>query len=288
MPRLAVECLIVFYNTLKKTYHEVCHYFMRRFILFFLLLGFPLLVSCLPLNSTPATEPPPLSDTPPPTATIDWFPASATPTLNALPTYTATPEMNPGIGQTRITDNFSDKTLWDTVESNQASAVIKDGHLTLAVESGVSIASLRRDVTLGNFYAEITAHIGLCRADDSYGILIRAVGNSFYRFSISCNGLIQVERIKSSVRLIIHNPDASGDAPLGAPGEVRIGVWAVGGEMRLFLNDRFQFSVIEKTFPSGAFGVFVQSKGNSPVTITFSDLKVYDVSYIAPTKTPSP
>jgi hypothetical protein len=261
---------------------------MRRIILLFLLLGFPLLSSCLPLNAAPATEPPSPSDTPLPSPTIDWFPASATPTPRALPAYTATPEMNPGIGSVIFNDDFSDQKLWDTVDSSQASAVIKDNHLTLAVESGVSIASLRRDLILKNFYAEITARIGLCRGDDNYGILIRATGGSFYRFVISCSGLIQVERIKSSVRLIIHNPDASGDAPLGAPGEVRIGIWANGGEMRLFLNDRFQFSVIEKTFPSGAFGVFAQSKGDTPVTITFSALKVYDVNYIAPTPTPSP
>jgi hypothetical protein len=58
--------------------------------------------------------------------------------------------------------------------------------------------------------------------------------------------------------------------------------------MRLFLNDRYQFSIIERTFPSGAFGVFAQSKGDTPVTVSFSDLKVYAVSYIFPTKTPAP
>jgi len=279
---------MLFYNTLKQFIHEVCHYLMRRSFILLLLCGFPLLGACLPLNATPATEPPPPSETPLPSPTIDWFPASATPTLKALPTYTATPEMNPGIGSVLFTDTFSDKTLWDTVDSDQASAIIKDNHLTLAIESGVSIASLRRDVTLKNFYAEITARIGLCRADDNYGLLIRATGGSFYRFVISCNGLIQVERVKSSVRLILHNPDASGDAPLGAPGEVRIGIWANGSEMRFFLNGRFQFSIIEKTFPSGAFGVFAQSKGNTPVTITFSDLKVYDVEYVPPTNTPAP
>ncbi|MEP6896326.1 MAG: hypothetical protein ABI986_12025 [Chloroflexota bacterium] len=261
---------------------------MRCSFILLLLCGLPLLSACLPLNATPATEPPPPSETPLPSPTIDWFPASATPTLNLLPTNTATPEMNPGIGSVIFTDDFSDQKIWDTVDSSQASAIIKDGHLTLAVESGVSIASLRRDVTLKNFYAEITARIGLCRADDTYGIIIRATGGSFYRFVISCNGLIQVERIKSSVRLIIHPPDGSGDAPLGAPGEVRIGIWANGSEMRLFLNDRFQFSILEKTFPSGAFGVFAQSKGNTPVTITFSDLKVYDVEHVAPTMTPTP
>jgi hypothetical protein len=97
-----------------------------------------------------------------------------------------------------------------------------------------------------------------------------------------------VERIKSGTRLSLFNSIASGDAPLGAPGEVKIGIWAVGGEMRLFLNGRFQFSVIEKTFPSGAFGVFAASKGDTPVTITFSDLTVYDVNYIPPTRTTVP
>ena len=247
-----------------------------------------LLAACLPLNPSPATEPPLPSDTPPPTATILWFPPSATPTLNAIPTYTATPEMSPGIGELILTDNFTNKKVWDTVDSEQASVILKDKHLILAVEPGVSIASLRRDKTFGNFYAELTARIGLCRADDTYGIMLRATGTSFYRFNLSCNGLVTVERVKSGERLGILEPTASGDVPLGPPGEVEIGIWAVGGEMRLFLNGRFQFSVIEKTFPSGAFGVFVHSKEDTPVTISFSDLSVYDVSYTPPTKTPQP
>ena len=283
-----LEYLLLFYNTLKQNLHEVCHYFMRRIFILFLLFGFPLLNACLPLNSTLATEPSLPSDTPPPTSTIDWFPASPTPTLKVLPTHTATPEMNLGIGRELITDDFSDEKLWDTANSDLAGAIIKDHHLTLAVEPGVSIASLRREGTFGDFYAEITARISLCRADDNYGIIIRSTGDSFYRFIFSCNGLIHVERIKSSVRLLLSEPIASGDVPPGAPGEVRIGMWAVGSEMRLFLNGRYQFSVIEKTFPSGAFGVFTQSRGDTPVTVTFSDLKVYEVDYTAPTQTPAP
>jgi len=299
---------MLFYNTLKQKLHEVCHYFMnnthpslrgaafRRRSNLLAKLGIAssflamtlFLVACLPLNRTSATEPPLSSETPLPTSTIIWFPASATPTLKVLPTTTATPEMNPGIGEAIFTDDFSDAKLWDTVNSEQASAIIKDQHLTLAIEPGASIASLRRDVTLSNFYAEITARIGLCRAGDNYGIIIRATGDSFYRFILACNGLIQVERIKSSVRLTLSEPVASADVPMGAPGEVRIGIWAVGGEMRLFLNGRYQFTITEKTLPSGVFGVFAQSKGDTPVTVTFSDLKVYDVDYIAPTLTPSP
>lgn len=196
--------------------------------------------------------------------------------------------MSPGIGLQIINDDFSDESLWDTAISDQASASISRNRLTLVAQPDVYLASLRRDITLGNFYAEISARPSLCRADDQYGIIIRAVGNSFYRFVLSCNGLVHVERVSSSVKLVIYQPVASGDAPRGAPGEVRIGMWAVGGEMRLFLNGRFQFSVTEKTFPSGALGVFARSSGVTPVTITFSDLTVYDVDYVAPTRTPSP
>ena len=58
--------------------------------------------------------------------------------------------------------------------------------------------------------------------------------------------------------------------------------------MRLFLNGRFQFSVTERTFPSGAFGVFARSAGENPLSVTFSDLEVYEVDYVPPTRTPLP
>jgi hypothetical protein len=253
------------------------------------LLAMTLLVSaCLPLDSPPPTETPTPTDTPPPTQTIVWFPPAATSTLRAFPTYTATPEMSPGIGAVTLRDDFSDDSVWDTAASDQGSAAISRNRLTLAVQPGVYLQSLRRDVTLSDFYAEITARPSLCRRDDSYGIIIRSTGNSFYRFSLSCNSQVRAERISGGVRLSIQEAVPSGDAPAGAPGEVVIGIWAVGGEMRLFLNGRFQFSVSERTFPGGAFGVFARAAGDTSMSVTFSELTVYDVNYVAPTSTPMP
>jgi hypothetical protein len=279
---------MLFYNTLRKFLHEVCHHFMRRSFISFLLTGFLLLSACLPLDSTPPTETPTPTETTIPTPTIVWFPPSATPTLLAFPTYTATAEMNPGIGTEILTDDFSDDSVWDTASSDQGSAVISRNRLSLAVQPNISIASYRRGINLTDFYAEITARPSLCRGDDNYGLIIRATGTYFYRFVLSCNRTIYVERINSGVKLIIVEPVPSGDAPPGAPGEVKIGIWAVGSEMRLFLNDRFQFSVIDKSFPSGALGVFARSAGDAPMSVTFSDLTVYDVDYVPPTRTPSP
>jgi hypothetical protein len=248
-----------------------------------------ILIACLPLVSTlpTATPPPTVTQTPPQTPTIVWFPASPTSTQLAFPTYTATPEMNPGIGSVTLNDDFSEDSAWDTGVSNRGSAAISRNRLTLAAEPGAYLESLRRELTLGNFYAEITARPSLCRGDDTYGILVRGIGLNYYRFILSCNSQVSSERVNAGVKLLIHEPVTSGDAPRGAPGEVRIGVWAVGSDIRLFLNGRYQFSINDKSFPSGALGVFVRSADN-PMSVTFSDLTVYDVDYVPPTRTPMP
>jgi hypothetical protein len=260
---------------------------MRYPILILLFTGI-LLSSCAPANGTSSTATPFPLATPPPTQTIVWFPPSATATLQTIPTYTPTAEMNPGIGELLLADDFSDAAVWDVAASDQGSAAISRERLTLVVQPSIYLASLRREAVFGDFYAEITARTNLCRGEDNYGLLVRAIGSSFYRFVLSCNGLIHVERIKNGTKLIIYESIPSGDAPLGAPGEVRIGLWALGSEMRLFLNDRFQFSLVDKSFPTGAFGVFAHSAGDTPVTVTFSDLAIHEVGSSLPPKTHVP
>lgn len=245
------------------------------------------LSACLPINPTLFTETPAPTETVPPTATIDWFPASPTPTRIILPTLTPTPDLSPGIGSIIVEDDFSDEDVWDTAASDNGSATLGRNRLTLTAQPGYYLSSMRRELPLTDFYAEITARPSLCRGEDTYGLIARGVGGFFYRFLLTCDGQVRAERISGGTKLTIYEPVPSGDAP-GAPGEVRIGLWAVGSEMRLFLNGRFQFSVTEGTFPTGALGVFVRSEGETPVTVVFSDLAVYEVEYTPPTKTPLP
>ena len=260
---------------------------MKVFRILFLVSGFFSLIACLPVNMADPTETPMPTETATATPTIVWFPPSATATQLSVPTYTETPDMSPGIGKITLEDHFSDDSLWDVAVSDNASASISQNRLTLVAKSGFYLASMRRELPLSDFYAEITARPSLCRGEDNYGLVVRGVGSSFYRFVLACNGMIRAERITGGTRLALQEPLPSGDAP-GAPGEVRIGIWAVQNEMRLFLNDRYQFSVVDPSFPTGAFGVFVRSTGETPVTVTFSDLAVYEVNYTLPTKTPIP
>ncbi|NOH04782.1 MAG: hypothetical protein HND47_23835 [Chloroflexi bacterium] len=248
-----------------------------------------LLTSCATMDVWLATSTPVIpTETPPPTATINWFPPSATPTLQAFSTKAPTPEMRPGLGEELVTDDFSRSSLWEIAASDEASAEIIDNRLTLAVQSQVYMTSLRRDLLIDDYYAEITAQPSLCRGEDSYGILVRANGGSYYRFALACNGTVRAERVTNSIRLILQQPLPSGDVPPGAPGSVRIGVWALGRELRLFLNGRFQFSISDPSFPIGTLGVFVRSAGETAAVVSFSDLAIQEVDYVLPTPTAIP
>lgn len=246
-----------------------------RFIFLLLLAG--LISSCAALDSILAT---PtliiLTKTPMPTSTTVWFPPSVTPSPQFLSTRAPTPEMRPNVGGIIFTDNFSRSSLWDIAASDQASASINQNRLNLAAQSGYYMTSLRHKTILSDYYAEITAAPNLCRDQDSYGVLIRASVAAYYRFELSCNGTVFAERISGRSHELLQIPLPSGDAPLGT-GEVRIGVWAVGAEMRLFLNGRYQFSINNANNPSGTIGVFVNAAGDNPVVVSFSDLSVREI-----------
>jgi len=247
------------------------------------------LTACASLLSGSPTALPPSPTAPLPTftltPTIVWFPPTATNT--PLPTVAITPtlEQRSGLGEVLFSDNFEVSELWNTAVSNAASAIVERNRLTLAISKpGTTILSLRKEPVLRDFYAEVTASLSLCRGRDAYGLLVRVMSSGdFYRYVLNCNGQTRLERVRSGQSYPAQDWLLSGDAPTGAPGEVKLGVWALGAEMRFFLNDRYQFTVRDPLFWQGTLGVFAQSVGSNPVTVSFSSLAVYAVSAASPT-----
>jgi hypothetical protein len=245
--------------------------------------------ACAAGVDTPVPEPIPLTATQPtPTPTIVWFPASATPTAQILPTQRATPERKPGIGPLVLTDDFSSAKPWGSGGSEDANVDVSHNHLTIAAQPGVNAFFLRDGPTLTDFFAEITAQPSLCRNGDEYGLVFRAPsGSGYYAYVLTCNGTSLAERMRFSRTFPLHDPVPSADVPLGAPGEVRLGVWASGTDMHFFLNGHYQFAISDPTLKSGTIGVFARPAAGTPVTVTFSDLSIYRVTYIAPSATPT-
>ena len=136
----------------------------------------------------------------------------------------------------------------------------------------------------------MTTEASLCKENDYYGLLVRAISyQDYYRFSIGCNGKIRVDRVKGGNTVTLYNWSISGQVPPGAPVILTLGVWARGNEMRFFINDVFQFGVTDAIFPRGRLGVFARSMGSTAVTVSFSNLIVRSLgSGSDPTQTPLP
>jgi hypothetical protein len=151
--------------------------------------------------------------------------------------------------------------------------------LTIAiVQPKTYLFSTRTEPSSSNFYVEITASPNLCVGLDEYGLLfrIRSIGD-FYRYSLSCDGQVRLDRVVGGTAGSPQPWLVSASVPRGAPSSSRLGVWAVGRELRFFINDEFQFAVSDSYHGSGLFGVFARSAGENAVTISFSDLKVYQI-----------
>ena len=245
----------------------------------YLLLIIPLLSACLPTEAlTPfVSATPTATGTPPPT--VVWFPPTETPT--SIPTVipSPTPDLRPGIGDVFFSDNFELPTDWTLLETESSSISVANNQLTAALsrEKGY-IYSIREGALFTNFYAEITASPNLCNGFDEYGMLIRfqSPGN-FYRYSLSCNGQVRLDRVVGGAASSPQPWMVTTSVPSAAPSTSRLGVWAVGKEMRFFVNGQHQFTITDKSLPSGAMGVFVRSGGDNAVTVSFSDLVVRQI-----------
>jgi len=271
------------------------------------LLTLPLLVFVLLLSSCavpagellPGSTPetftisPAAPDSVEPTKTIIWFPATSTWTPFPTVEPSATPVLRPGIGEKIFQDGFKDLKNWSfasTESRGENSIILNRSRLTLAINQPPSaLFSLNTNQAWTDFYAEITISANRCFGPDTYGLLFRAASGAYaYRFLLNCSGQARVEQAREGLILPLQKWVPSGDAPSGAPGLVKMGVWVAGVEMRFFLNDHYQFSVIDPYFKNGALGVYANGLSPDGLNISFSDLNVYSVAYVSPTPTPTP
>ena len=228
-----------------------------------------------------------------PTATIVWFPATAT--WTPFPTIVPSPSILPfpGLGGVIYQNDFSDLKTWSFAQpqGNGGNSIILDRkRLTLAVNNPpAALFSLNNHPPLANFYAEMTVSVNRCFGQDTYGLLFRAASGGYtYRYLLNCSGQARMEQIRGGTTLPLQAWVPSGDAPPGAPGLVKMGVWASGAEMRFFLNGRYQFSVVDPVFKNGSLGAYVNAVSPNGMNISFSNLTVNSVDYVSPTPSTTP
>jgi hypothetical protein len=209
---------------------------------------------------------------------VVWFPS--TPTHTPFPTreVTPTPDLRTGIGGVLFEDNFSDLSRWDLAASLEGQATMINQALTLALTEPRGFAfSVRRAPVLTDYYIEISAATSLCQGLDEFGLMLRVTPDlDYYRFSLSCDGQARLDRIVGGGAAALQ-PWMVATAPLGAPGSARLSALVKGDELRLFVNDQHQFSVMDPRIGAGAIGLFARAAGDTAVTVSFSDLVVYQL-----------
>ena len=249
-------------------------------------------VAAAPQETPTPTLPSPTSTrTPTQTGTINWFPATRTPTPPQVIQAQATVERRPGVGKLILEDDFTEASKWSTGASAAGSISVGQGSLTLAMPNlAGNLISLRTGTTISDFYLEVTANVGLCRGEDSYGLLVRAASaQDYYRLLINCNGQLRLERVVNGYVAILQDWTFSGQVPPGSPLVLKLGFFAVRGDLRVFVNDVYQFSAADTVHASGTVGFLSRSSGEYALTVNFSDLQVHLVDPArVPTDTPTP
>ena len=232
------------------------------------------------------------TDTPSPTLTVTattvWFPPTDTPTPMPAQVIQPTVDEKPSIENELLVDDFTSQAQWSTGLTPAGSVAFGDKELTLAVSQPKgTLLSLSKVPLAQNYYLEIMVDLSLCKGGDAYGLLLRASSNAdYYRYAISCTGQLRLERVKNSQLAIVQDWTPAGQIPPGSPLLLKLGVWSAGSEMRFFINDEYQFSASDPVFTGGVLGVFARSAGDTPLTVSFSDLHLYGLG-VLPTAIPS-
>jgi len=250
------------------------------------------LVACM---QAPGSNLPPVDSTQAAssTPTIVWFLPTETPTLTPIPaTLTPTLEQKPNLGDVLLSDDFTKPAVWLLGRFDGGSIALGLNEISLAVSAPeAALASFRQEPTFSNFYYEVTASPNLCVGRDAYGLIVRATSfTDFYAFLLSCDGMVRIERDKASERIPLQDwVPVAGQVTPDIGGTPKLGVWAYGREMRFFVNDVYQFTVVDPAFPRGLIGFYARSAGANAVTVNFSKLEVREISGIPITQTtPSP
>lgn len=241
-----------------------------------------LLVSCIS-TSTPIIPTETLTSAPLPTSTptVIWFPPTNTPTTKPpTPIAIPTSDQRPGLDETILEEYFTDTSHWSTFRVNAGSAAFGVNELTIAaVQPKIVLSSYYQGTLPDDYYLEIVANPSLCRGDDMYGLLLRTSGEQYgYRFLINCNGQLRIDWLKAGTIIPLQDWTASGQVPPGSPVVLQIGVWIMKDEIRIFINDHYQFSVVGLTLRNGGLGLLARAAGDTALTVNFSDMVVRKIS----------
>ncbi|MEE4195314.1 MAG: hypothetical protein V2J07_08965 [Anaerolineae bacterium] len=112
-----------------------------------------------------------------------------------------------------------------------------------------------REIT--NFYYEADINVKACSGVDEYGLVFRGPDySSGYFFALRCNGEYSLRGYDGEYTTILYW-QYSDAINAGANQSNRVGVWAEGNTIRLYINGKLIKQVTDDTFGGGHFGFLI-------------------------------
>jgi hypothetical protein len=252
-----------------------------------------LLLAACQLN--PASTQPPPTLTPQFTATLATLtvtPSPALPTgtptpeVTSTPAAASTPDPNLGVGAVLYDDPFDDASRWNWLrEGEDAMFSVAGGQLNAVMTLG-NVGprfSAWEHLNIGDQKLRVTARANLCYAHDEYGVMFRLIRDSLnhyhgYIFKLNCSGQARVELLENVQSTPLVDWTASPAIVPGAPAENALMVWAAKDQFHFYVNDKYLFSLNDKTYAEGFYGFYIRDRTNGGESVSFDDLVAREVN----------
>lgn len=234
----------------------------------------------------PPTAEPTETSTSSPTAT-DIPTETPTPDFTPTETVPATPDPDENLGGIRFEEKFDGGSGWGWT-------YIEEGVVTFGIDSGGVLATFQDSnqgwrISLGpdNFSAgdqraQLTVRALICGDQDEWGFLFRSAFTedekfNGYIFKLNCAGQVRVEKLVENQSSVLLGWVPVEGVKTGAGGENTLMIWALGEEMRFYVNDVYVDTLIDSTYQSGEYGIFAQDKTNGNAEFLFIAMRVYQL-----------
>lgn len=218
---------------------------------------------------------------------------SPEPSATASPTPTITPSPTAGPNDPRVglnlanpdyEDDFSVPGRWYNGYEDATVRLVFEGQAFAATDKTTDhiifySGSLRTDQ---NFYAEIDMTIGPCSGRDAGGMAVRVGGADYdrsYVYEVSCDGQYRLRKFInfSTVPLVLRNWTYSDAINQGPNATNRIGVFADGDELYLFVNGVLltEDPIEDNEYPQGRYGIFSSAAETPFLKVLFDNFAVW-------------
>ena len=233
------------------------------------------------------SEPPAATDAPPtPTETPA---ASATPLPSLTPTASLTPvasqtvpadDPRATLGNPSWRDDFVSGANWPLGEDSFTRAEVAGGELVLTGLTTTDGWRLSWPV-VQDFYLEMTVETGSCASSDHYGLIARVpdlrAADRGYLFGVTCDGRYSLRAWDGETMTNLVRATASGSIQAGSERVNRVGLWASGSRLILYVNGVRLTEVEDSRFSEeGSFGVFVGARQTSNFAIHVDEIAYWE------------